>query len=174
MALGWDYEDAPRLVRELSPPASPQEAERILRRICRGFSRELWREQHESQLTSEIRDELTALRRALDGLSPRAHTVLCDALGDRLFLPFPYEQAQAVINPCRAGVPATRESPAVRLRSVRVAVDIALDGLPELPRGAPGTISSATKRAIVVLCRVYCHLHRGAAASLESPHANDR
>jgi hypothetical protein len=159
MALSWDYEDIPRLVGQLSPPVSPQDGERALKRIFSGFARELGREQHERQPTSQVRQELGALRKALDSLSRRADTVLCDALNDRLFLPFPYEQAQAVINPCRHGVPATRLSGAVRLRAIRLAIDSALEDMPRRRPGHPGKVSDATRRAIHVLCLVYCHCH---------------
>jgi hypothetical protein len=71
MGLSWDYEDTERLVAQLSPPAGPDEAERALRQICRGYADELYRERHESQTTKQIRRELTAPHKALDGLSAR-------------------------------------------------------------------------------------------------------
>ena len=159
MALSWDYEDVPRLVARLSPPASPQEAERALRKVYRGFTAELYRERHESQPTKDVGRELIALQKALAGLSPRATNVLCGALDDRLFLPFPYEQAQAVINPCRDDVPVTRLAPAVILHALKKALDEAIATLPKLSKGSPGTISRATKRAVEILCRLYCKVH---------------
>jgi hypothetical protein len=160
MGLSWDYEDVDCLVARLSPPVSPQEAERALRRVFRGFGRELYRERHESQPAKQTRQELEALRKALNGLSPRAANVLCDAVDDQPFLPFPYEQAQAVINPCRVGVPAARLSGALRLRAFRLALDNALEDMPRRRSGHPGKVKDATRRAIHVLCLVYCHCHR--------------
>jgi hypothetical protein len=159
MALSWDYEDADRLVAQLSPPACPQEAERALRRIYRGFAQELFREQREGQPAKQVRRELEALRKALHGLSPRAETALCDALDDKLFLPHPYDQAQAIINPCRKGVPATRLDAHTRLRAIRLALDSVLETLPQRRAGHPGKVSDATRRAIHVLCVVYCRCH---------------
>jgi hypothetical protein len=159
MALSWDYEDAERLVAQLSSPARPHGAELALKRVYRGFASELSRERREGQPAKQVRQELEALRKALDGLSPRAQTALCDALDDELFLPHPYDQAQAVINPCRQGVPATRLSAPTRLRAVRLALDNALETLPHRRAGHPGKVSDATRRAIHVLCVVYCRCH---------------
>jgi hypothetical protein len=159
MALSWDHEDAERLVARLSPPASPQEAERALRRIFNGFARELFRERHESQTTKKVRKELESLKKALSSLSPRTMTVLCDALDQGPFLPHPYQQAQLVINPCCSEVPRTRLSGAVALRTMRTAVDRVLLDVPNLRPGHPGKASDATRRAMKVLSLVYCRCH---------------
>jgi hypothetical protein len=158
MALSWDYEDVPGLVAQLSPPAAPDAAERALRRIYRAYGRELSR--NPCQKAEQVRQELKALERALDGLSPRATNVLCAALDDRLFLPWPYDQAQAVINPCRDNVPVTRLEPAVRLRALRKAMDEALKDMPkDLRSGHKGNVSDATYKALHVLCLHYCCVH---------------
>jgi hypothetical protein len=159
MALSWDYEDAERLVARLSPPAPEQEAERALRRIFDGFARELYRERHESQPTKQVKKELRALQKALSSLSPRAANVLSAELDEGPFLPHSYHQAQLVINPCSSGVPWTCLSGAVALRMMRLATERALADTPQLRPGNPGTVSKATRRAIHVLCRVYCHCH---------------
>jgi hypothetical protein len=88
-----------------------------------------------------------------------------------LFLPFPYDQAQAVINPCRDDVPATRLAPAVRLRAIREAVKRALATMPTLPVRSPGTISRATRRAVVIVCRVYGRAHQEPQSPLDNPAA---
>jgi hypothetical protein len=159
MTLSWDYQDAERLVAQLSPPAWPQDAELALRRVYGAFARELNREQREGQPAKQVRRELEALRKALGGLSPRAETALSDALDDKLFLPHPYDRAQAIINPYRHGVPATRLSPQIRLRAIRLALDSVLETLPKRRAGHPGKVSDATQRAIHVLCVVYCRCH---------------
>jgi hypothetical protein len=160
MTLSWDYEDAERLAGQLSPPASPQEAERVLRRIYKGFAHELWREQHESQPTKQVRQELEALRKALDGLSRRATDVLCNALDEGPFLPHPYHEAQLVISPCQSDVPAAQFSGPVMLRMMRLAIERAAEDLPHRRPGHPGKVSDATRRAIKVLCLLYCSCHR--------------
>jgi hypothetical protein len=159
MALSWDYQDAERLVVQLSPPVCPQDAERALRRIYRAFAQELFREQREGAPAKQVRRELEALHKALGGLSPRAETALCDVLDDKLFLPHPYDQAQAVVNPCRRGVPATRLAPHIRLRALRLALDSVLEDLPRRRAGHPGKVSDATRRAMHVLCVLYCRCH---------------
>jgi hypothetical protein len=146
-------------VARLSPPASPQEAERALRRVFRGFARELHRERHESQPTKQVKKELRAVQKALSGLSPRATNVLSAELDEGPFLPHPYHKAQLVVNPCSSGVPWTRLSGAVALRMMRLATERVLADAPQLRPGHPGNVSKATRRAIDVLCRVYCHCH---------------
>jgi hypothetical protein len=159
MALSWDYEDTPRLVARLSPPASRQEAERALRRIFDGFWRELYRERNESQSTKQVRKELATLQKALDKLSPRTANVLRAAVEKGPFLPYPYHQAQLVINPCSSGVPWTSLSGEVLLRTMRLAIEHALDDMPQLRRGHPGKVSDATRRVLHVLCLVYGRCH---------------
>jgi hypothetical protein len=159
MVLSWDYEDVPRLVGQLSPPASPQAAERILHQIYRGFGRELWREQHESQSAKQTRRELEAVRKALGGLSPRAEAALCGALDERPSLPHPYDHAQLMVNACRSGVPAAHASGPLLLRAMRLATDRVLEDMPNRRAGHPGKVSDATRRAIHVLCGVYCRCH---------------
>ena len=159
MALSWDYEDAERVVARLTPPAPPKEAERALRRIFDGFARELYREQHESQPTKQVKKELRALQKVLSRLSPRAANLLSVELDEGPFLPHPYHQAQLVINPSSSGLPWTRLSGAVALRMMRLATERVIVDAPQLRPGHPGNVSKATRRAIHVLCRVYCHCH---------------
>jgi hypothetical protein len=159
MALSWDYEDAERLVARLSPLASPKDAELALRRIFHGFGRELHRERNESQRTKQVRKELATLQKALDELSPRTANVLRAELEKGPFLPYPYHQAQLVINPCSSGVPWTSLSGEVLLRTMRLAIEHALEDMPQLRRGHPGKVSDATRRALHVLCLVYGRCH---------------
>jgi hypothetical protein len=151
--------EAHRIVARLSPPAPSQEAERVLRRVFDAFGRELYREQHESQPTKQVKKELKALQKVLSSLSPRAANVLSAELEEGPFLAHPYHQAQLVISPCSPGVPWTRLSGAVVLRMVRLATERVLSNTPQLRPGHPGNVSKATRRAIHVLCRVYCHWH---------------
>jgi hypothetical protein len=159
MALSWDYEDTPRLVGQLFPPATPQEAERALRRVYKGFAHELWRERHESQPAKQVRQELETLRKTLNHLSRRAAAVLCGALDEGPFLPHPYHEAQLVIDPCRSDVPAAQLSGPLMLRTMRLAIERAAEDMPHRRPGHPGKVSDATRRAIHVLCLVYCRCH---------------
>jgi hypothetical protein len=56
-----------------------------------------------------------------------------------------------VIDPCLSGVPWTHLPGAVLLRIMSLA--------PPLRSGHPGKVSDATRRAIHVLCLVYCRCH---------------
>ena len=163
--LLWDYEDAERLVGQLSPPASPQEAERVLKRVFDGFARELWRERHESQTTKQVKKELTAFQKALAGLSPRTAAVLRTELKKGPFMPYPYHRGQLVVDPRSPGVPLWPWLPdegvpgEVLLRMMRLAVGRALEDVPHLKQRSPGTVSRATRRALECLCLVYCRCH---------------
>jgi hypothetical protein len=159
MALSWDYEDAERLVARLAPPASPKDAERALKRVYHGFARELYRERHESQPTKQARKELLALQKALARLSPRTVTLLRAEIEKGPFMPYPYNHAQLLINPCLPGVPWIHLPGAMLLRTITLATDHALEGMPPLRSGHPGTVSDATRRAIHGLCLAYCRCH---------------
>jgi hypothetical protein len=163
--LSWDHEDTPRLVGQLSPPASQQAAERVLRRVYEGYSRELYRERYESQMTKQVKKELRALQKALAGLSPRTADVLRAELKKGPFMPHPYHQGRLVIDPRLSGVPwlpwlSDEGVPGeILLRMTRLAVERVLQDVPELKQRRPGTVSRATRRALECLCSVYCYCH---------------
>jgi hypothetical protein len=163
MGLHWDPDDARQLVAQLAPPTAPaaqEHAASVLKRIYRALARELYQEQDESQKNEQVRQELEALRRALEGLSGRATNILCNALDDRLFLPPPLDKAQAVINPCRGDIPVTKLEPAVRLHALKRALDNVLENMPkDLRPGRPGVVSDVTYKALHTLSTLYCGTH---------------
>jgi hypothetical protein len=167
MALMWD----PAPVAEISPPLTPELAERALKRVFRRLANEAYEERTETQNTRQVTAELTQLRKALDGLSPRAQHLLREAFAndaarqDLIAIRYPTDHPT---------FPSRPLSGWVVMRVMHKAVERALHPIPRQPRGNPGLISAANRRAALSLCRIYCKAHRVPMPSYDFFHEETR